>query len=145
MFDLTDCIGFIAKDASKTIVDEFNKRLKKNDISNAQWTALFFIGQSNGLSQKELGAKTNSKESSIARLLDRMEQDELCKRIRDPKDRRIIRVSLTPKGEKIRSSLLPIGEKFHQDAIRNISDDELATFKKVLDRMVLNLVNTDEN
>ncbi|MGZ9586481.1 MarR family winged helix-turn-helix transcriptional regulator [Paenibacillus marinisediminis] len=141
MFDLNDCIGFITNTASKKISDEFNNRIENSGVTRVQWMALFFIGERDGIIQKELSQKMNVQESSVARLIDRMEKENLCLRIRDAEDRRIVRVHLTPLGEELRAKLLPIGQAFHDDATRGISQEELAVFEGVLHKMVRNLSN----
>lgn len=141
MFDLNDCICFITNTASKKISDEFNTRLEDSSTTRVQWMALYFIGEIDGIIQKELSQKMNVQESSIARLIDRMEKENLCYRIRDVKDRRITRVRLTTLGEALREELLPLGQSFHNEATQDISQVELAIFKKVLDQMVRNLSN----
>ncbi|SMF90432.1 DNA-binding transcriptional regulator, MarR family [Paenibacillus uliginis N3/975] len=139
MFDLNDCICFITNTASKKIIDEFNNRLENSGTTRVQWMALYFIGEKDGIIQKELSQKMNVQESSIARLMDRMEKENLCYRIRDVKDRRITRVRLTPLGETLREELLPFGQSFHNEATQNISQEELSIFKEVLNKMVRNL------
>ncbi|MEH6943651.1 MarR family winged helix-turn-helix transcriptional regulator [Bacillus sp. JJ722] len=139
MFDLNDCICFITNTASKKISDEFNTRIENCGTTRVQWMALYFIGEKDGIIQKELSQKMNVQESSIARLLDRMEKENLCYRMRDFKDRRITRVRLTPQGEALREELLPLGQSFHNEATQDISQEELDVFKVVLDKMVRNL------
>ncbi|GGG12682.1 MarR family winged helix-turn-helix transcriptional regulator [Paenibacillus aceti] len=139
MFNLTDCIGFITNTASKKIVDAFNARLRDNNITRVKWIALFFIGEEDHISQKELAQKMNANESSIARLLERMERDDLCIRERDTSDRRIIRISLTAKGAQLRAELLPLGQNFHEDATQGIAAEDLEIFKNVLEQMVANV------
>ncbi|WP_110932873.1 MarR family winged helix-turn-helix transcriptional regulator [Paenibacillus bouchesdurhonensis] len=139
MFNLNDCIGFITNTASKKIVDAFNTRLRENNVTRVKWIALFFIGEEKNISQKELAHKMNANESSIARLMERMERDDLCVRTRDTADRRIIRINLTAKGEQLRTELLPLGENFHEDATEDISPTDLEIFKNVLEKMVSNL------
>lgn len=139
MFNLTDCIGFITNTASKKIVDAFNERFRDNNITRVKWIALFFIGEEKNISQKELAQKMNANESSIARLLERMERDDLCVRERDTTDRRIIRVNLTSKGAQLRTELLPLGQSFHDDATDGIPAGDLEIFKNVLDKMVANV------
>ncbi|WP_106768788.1 MarR family winged helix-turn-helix transcriptional regulator [Paenibacillus faecalis] len=139
MFDLNDCICFITNAASKKISDEFNNRLEDSGTTRVQWMALYFIGEKDGIIQKELSQKMNVQESSIARLMDRMEKENLCLRIRDDKDRRITRIQLTPLGKAVREEWLPLGQAFHDEATQDITQEELSVFKKVLDKMVHNL------
>ncbi len=139
MFSLNDCIGFITNIASKRLSDEFNRRLESYGVTRVNWIAIYYIGENNGISQRELANKMDVNESSIARLLDRMEKEELAVRTKDPNDRRTARVYLTEKGEKLRISLIPLAQEFQNDVTRGLSADELEIFKKVLDKMVENL------
>jgi DNA-binding MarR family transcriptional regulator len=141
MFDLDDCIGFITNRASKIIVDEFNRRLKSSGLTRVKWMALYYIGKEEGISQKELSHKMNVNESSIVRLLDRMEKEELSVRVRDTHDRRITKILLTPKGKALRKELMPLGEQFQDDATKGISQEQLDAFKYVLDKMLSNLTH----
>lgn len=141
MFDLDDCIGFITNRASKIIVDEFNRRLKSSGLTRVKWMALYYIGKEEGISQKELSHKMNVNESSIVRLLDRMEKEELSVRVRDTHDRRITKILLTPRGKALRKELMPLGEQFQDDATKGISQEQLDAFKYVLDKMLSNLTD----
>lgn len=141
MFNLNDCIGFITNRASKKITDEFNRRLKDSGITRVKWIALFYIGEVEGISQKELSQKMNVNESSIVRLLDRMEKEELTFRVRDSQDRRITKISLTDKGKELREELMPLGQQFQDEATKEISQEELDTFKYVLEKMIKNLTS----
>ncbi len=141
MFNLNDCIGFITNSASKKITDEFNRRIKDTGITRVKWIALFYIGEVEGISQRELSQKMNVNESSIVRLLDRMEKEELTLRVRDSQDRRIIKISLTDKGKELREEVMPLGQQFQDDATKEISQEELDTFKYVLEKMIKNLIS----
>jgi len=87
----------------------------------------------------------NIKESSVARLLDRMERDGLVKRIKNENDKRITNLNLTDKGKQFRVKLLPEGEKFEKLLHKNISDEEMEIFMMVLVRMVNNLKENKDN
>ena len=99
MFNIDDCIGFITNKCSKKISDEFNRRLQEYGVTRVQWIAIFYIGKyDNGISQRELSDLMNVKESSMVRLIDRMEKEELVIRKKNDNDRRITSIFLTDKG-----------------------------------------------
>lgn len=139
MFSLNDCMGFITNIASKKLSEEFNRRLESYGVTRVNWIAIYYIGENNGISQRELSNKMDVNESSIARLLDRMEKEEFTIRTKDPKDRRTTRIFLTDKGKSLRKSLIPLAEEFQNDVTRELSADELEVFKKVLEKMIENL------
>lgn len=83
----------------------------------------------------------NIKESSVARLIDRMERDGLVERIKNDIDKRVTSLTLTPKGREYRLKLLPEGEKFQAILSKGISDKEMKNFIDVLQKMVCNVTN----
>ena len=131
MFNIDDCIGFITNKGAKKLADEFNKRV--------QWIALFYIGKSDGIFQKELSDLMNVKESSMVRLIDRMEKEDLVIRKKQANDRRITSIFLTSKGKELREKVLPLGQEFQDDATKGISAEELNNFKNVLEKMIQNI------
>lgn len=139
MFNIDDCIGFITNKGAKKLADEFNKRVQEYGMTRVQWIALFYIGKSDGIFQKELSDLMNVKESSMVRLIDRMEKEDLVIRKKQANDRRVTSIFLTPKGKELREKVLPLGQEFQDDATKEISSEELDNFKKVLEKMIKNI------
>ncbi|MBP1888698.1 DNA-binding MarR family transcriptional regulator [Clostridium moniliforme] len=139
MFNIDDCIGFITNKGAKKLSDEFNKRVQQYGMTRVQWIALFYIGKSDGVSQKELSDLMNVKESSMVRLIDRMEKEDLVIRKKQTNDRRVTSIFLTLKGKELREKVLPLGQEFQDDATKGISSEELDNFKKVLEKMIKNI------
>ena len=139
MFDLDDCIAFITNKSAKKLADEFNRRLQENGTTRVQWIALFYIGKAGEISQKELSDYMDIKESSMVRLIDRMEKEELVERRKDSEDRRISKIILTDKGKFLKEELMPRGQEFQDDVLKGISKENLEIFKEVLQRMIDNI------
>ncbi|GAA0769413.1 MarR family transcriptional regulator [Clostridium subterminale] len=139
MFDLDDCIAFITNKSAKKLADEFNRRLQENGTTRVQWIALFYIGKAGEISQKELSDYMDIKESSMVRLIDRMEKEELVERRKDSEDRRITKIILTDRGKFLKEELMPIGQEFQNDVVKGISKENLEVFKEVLQRMTYNI------
>lgn len=139
MFDLDDCIAFITNKSAKKLADEFNRRLQENGTTRVQWIALFYIGKAGEISQKELSDYMDIKESSMVRLIDRMEKEELVERRKDSEDRRITKIILTDKGKFLKEELMPRGQVFQDDVLKGISKENLEIFKEVLQRMIDNI------
>ena len=81
----------------------------------------------------------NIMDSSAGRLIDRLERDGLIQRERNNTDRRVICITLTDKGDKLISDLLPIGIKFNDDLLAGIDENELVIYEKVLNKMIANI------
>jgi len=132
MFRLEECVGFITSNAAKELSDEFNRRLGEMGSTRVQWIALYYIGMNEGITQKDLSDKMDLKESTVVRLIDRMEKEGVIERIKDDKDRRISKLYLTSHGKEKREKVLPIGESFSREAVEGISEEDLDIFKEVL-------------
>lgn len=139
MFDLDACVGFITNRAGRKLANEFNERLLTVGITRVQWVALYYLGKHKELNQKELAELMDIKESSVARLIDRMEKEGYVLRKKDISDRRVTILLLTEKGIDYREKLLPEGEKMAQVFTEGISDEELEIFLRVIDKMLSNV------
>ena len=138
MFKLDDCVGFITNKVSKKISDVFNEKLSDYDVTRVQWIALYFLGRYEYINQSELAEKMDIKKSTMVRLIDRMEKEGYVRREKDIKDRRITYICLTELGKNSREELLPFGEEFSNLIIRDISDEDMKIFKKVLNKLFEN-------
>lgn len=139
MFSLDTCVAFITNNSAKKIVDAFGHRLIPLGVTRVQWIALYYLGLQEIISQRELAEKMHIKDSTVARLIDRMERDGYVKRIKDTEDRRITNLIITDTGLTLREELLPEGEKFNAIISKDITEEEMEIFKRVLCKMVDNI------
>lgn len=121
------------------MTDAFGRRLEKSGITRIQWIAMFYLNEAHELNQRELGIKMGIKDSTVARLLDRMERDGLIERIKSESDRRISTVLLTEKGREAWLEIKFEGEWFNNKIMEGISLEDQETFDRVLNKMVLNV------
>ena len=99
---------------------------------------MFYLDESGGMSQRELGNHMSIKDSTVARLLDRMERDGLIERHRADLDRRISAVVLSEKGKQVWHLVKPEGERFNDLIMKGICPEDQETFDRVLSQMVRN-------
>lgn len=139
MFDLESCIGFLTNAQAKKLSEAFNNKLTLKGITRVQWIAMYYLDKFNSLSQMELAEKLDIKPSSVVRLMDRMERDGLVQRVKNPEDRRAHNLILTDKGQTFWNDVKEEGPAMSEIFAKDISDEELDIFKKVLDKMVENI------
>ena len=139
MFDIESCVCFINNKTSKKMANVFNERLIQLGVTRVQWMAMYYLLKYGDMSQKELGERMDIKESTVARLLDRMESEDLIIRTQTKEDRRIKYIKLTPKGKEKIESLLSEGEKMSEFFSMGITEDEIEVFKRVLQKFEENI------
>ena len=131
-------MGHITENAMKQIAEAFGRRLKDTGITRIQWIAMYYISSHKVISQRQLSFLMHITDSSVGRLLERLERDEMVVRLTNESDRRVTMVMLTDRGEALIKKLIPYGEAFNNDLIEGIDQNELEIFEKVLDKMIQN-------
>jgi DNA-binding MarR family transcriptional regulator len=86
-----------------------------------------------GTPSTKLAQQLGMKNSSLTRLLKKMEKDGCIYRVVDAKDKRVIRVYLTPKGVQRRKIAKTTVLEFNQKIMDRVSKKDLDTFFKVFD------------
>lgn len=92
-----------------------------------------------GLTQLELVNITGLKAPTISISLRNMEQDGIVRRAKKAgSDRRETHVYITDKGRKMYSKLLEVLDKAEKTMLGGLSDKELNSMRKVLNKMIKN-------
>lgn len=138
MFDVDTCVCFITNKVAKKMADKMNERLVLVGSTRVQWIVMYYLLKYGKMNQSDLGKKMDIKDSTVVRLIDRMEKEEFVERVKDAKDRRVTYVMLTGEGKKRIEELLPIGEEMSKVFSENISHEEFEIFNRVLDKMAEN-------
>ncbi|MDN5353104.1 MAG: MarR family transcriptional regulator, organic hydroperoxide resistance regulator [Clostridiales bacterium] len=139
-FRLEKCVSYITENSIKKISETFGKRLESKNVTRIQWIALYYLNTYSTISQKDLAECMYITDSSVARLLDRMNRDGLIERVKSEEDRRITYVKLTEKGQALINEILPEGEAFSNQLLEGLTEEELNIFEKVIHKMVENVV-----
>jgi DNA-binding MarR family transcriptional regulator len=118
-------VCFNIRKKGRVILEDFN-------ITPAQFDALQLIIKCENITISEISCKLCQAPSTITDLIDRMEISLLVERIRDQKDRRIVRVRALEKGHKILESVLVERCKFIDASLNDVPSEEKEIFKKYL-------------
>jgi len=125
------------------------RRLQKNyrqaglEITIEQWSVLYHLWKEDGLSQQELGIRTFRDKASITRLIDNLEKLALVTRVASKDDRRINLVYLTDAAKPLQQITYELANKTMNEALQNISKEEIEVVKNVLQRVYDNLTSKD--
>lgn len=75
--------------------------------------------------------------------IDRLEQDGIVTRLRDPSDRRSVIVQLTPKGIDLANTVMPILFEREQQLLASFTAEELKAFTPLLRKLLVFLEETE--
>ncbi len=131
--------GYLVRDAHRAFQRLLERRIARFGVTRGQWYFLRVLWEEDGLSQRELSARTGMMEPTTVVALRSMERAGLTRCERAPDDRRRAVVRLTPKGRRLRERLLPVARGIVDEAAAGISGRDLAVFRRVILQMTANL------
>jgi DNA-binding MarR family transcriptional regulator len=100
---------------------EFHAQAKRLKVTQVQAKALANIARREGLTQTALAQRLEVQPMTVVRLIDRMEKAGFVKRMKDPEDRRAIRLYLAPKAKPILEKLWDIATVVRDQALQGLS------------------------
>ncbi|MDH5178589.1 MAG: MarR family transcriptional regulator [Gammaproteobacteria bacterium] len=92
---------------------------RDSDLTVSQADVIFTLGNTTGLTFKEIGELTLITKGTLTGVIDRLEQKQLVRRVAQDEDRRCTRVELTPQGKLVFETEFPrqitrLGERFQR-------------------------------
>ena len=111
------------------------KGYEGTDLTVSQADVLFTLGNTEGLSFKEIGELTLITKGTLTGVIDRMEAKGLVKRRESPVDRRITLVQLTKQGERKFEKVFPGQISYIKKRFDRLSKTELAEIETSLKRL----------
>ena len=92
-----------------------------------------------GQTLSELAEHISIDLSTLSRVVANMQGQDLLKREKNGADKRSVRLHLSGHGKKLVAQLVPPAELYERIALAGVSNDEISTLKRVLERVYLNL------
>jgi DNA-binding MarR family transcriptional regulator len=106
----------------------------KYGLTTEQFSLLAAVKSRGGsLTPSELGTILARRPNSVSMLVDRMVKAGWVRRTRDRKDRRLVNVYLTSKGEKALEPAAPAGWEFIQKILSPLSDKDKQALNSMLE------------
>lgn len=111
--------------------------LSNYTITPPQFVALQWLHESGDMTIGDLSTKMYLAFSTTTDLVDRMEKNELVKRIRDENDRRVVRIHLLPEGERIIQEVIVKRQDYLREITGEFDETEFEQLSKNLQKLHL--------
>jgi len=115
------------------------RKFKPYDITPEQWGVLNRLWEKDGISQKEISLITIKDQTTLTRILDKLESKGLIKRQTSPDDRRSFLIFLTDAGRNLEDKLVPIASEALDEALQGLSEEEIKQLKVLLNKIFMNV------
>jgi len=135
----TEPIGQHLVRASKAVSRAFDEALAAHGCSHPVWQILLSLQGRRHRAQRELAEAVGIEGPTLTHHLNRLELAGLVVRMRDPQNRRVHLVDLTPAGQAWFHEMLATVVAFDARLRTGLSDDEVAAAHELLDRLQANV------
>lgn len=128
-------LGLHLARATREITRAFDDALAQADGSQPIWLVLISLKTRRLASQRELADAVGITEATLTHHLNAMDASGLIIRRRDPENRRVHLVELTPAGEEAFFRMRTAAFAFDARLRAGFGEEELTEFERVLDRL----------
>lgn len=120
--------------ASREITQQYAKYLTPLDLTYPQYLVLMVLWETDNLTVNTIGEKLYLDSGTLTPLLKRMEAKELITRTRSKDDERVVVVSLTEAGKKLKRKAKAIPTLLRQET--TLTDEELDTLRTLASKLL---------
>ncbi|GKU81494.1 MarR family winged helix-turn-helix transcriptional regulator [Niallia sp. NCCP-28] len=127
-----DIIATIEKDMryiAGIIKQKGRELLSDYTITPPQFVALQWLFEDGDMTIGELSNKMYLAFSTTTDLVDRMEKNELVQRVKDPNDRRVVRIHLLDEGKVLIDEVIKKRQVYLQEVLGNYTLEEISQLK----------------
>lgn len=135
-FEKRKSAGYLANHMARLFAQGLAARIKPLGIVPGQFAALLALWEEDGLTQKELIARLDLEQATIANTLSRMERDGLIRRTPHPSDARAQQIWLTPASMAIRQAAQNAAMNQNKLALSALSPAEQKQFINLMNRVI---------
>ncbi len=131
--------GFLANHMARAFAAELHRQIKPLGLAPAQFMVLLELWGQDGLTQKELVARLDVEQATMANTLSRMARDGLVLRQPSKQDARSRLIMLTPKARALQVPAIAAAKGLNQRALSVLSDAEQEQFLSMMRRVLAQL------
>lgn len=128
---------------ARLIRKQFDHSASSIGITRAQWTTISVVAGVPGTTQRRVAAMLEVGEVTAGRLIDKLCDEGLLERRANPTDRRSNLIYLKPAANAVLEKLTQLGGAQESRAFKGLSQQDLATLDRLLDRISENLTRID--
>ena len=113
-------LGFVLNDISRLARKEFDRRVRRFELTRAQWLFLFHAARQPGCTQSDLAESMQQEKITVSRQAKRLEKAGWIERRDHAADRRAYHLYLRPKAERIVERLANVAEELRTDYLEAV-------------------------
>ncbi|WP_237066900.1 MarR family winged helix-turn-helix transcriptional regulator [Microbulbifer guangxiensis] len=139
VYESAAAMSFELHSAAHLLRRNFDRLAKAHGLSRSRWQVLWHLAREQGQKQAELAERMDVAPISLARQLDKLQEEGLVERRQDPADRRCFRIYLTEAAKPALEVLRGLAKETRARALEGFSLAEVEQLQGLLGRLRENL------
>lgn len=135
-FSKTISAGYLVNHMARIFAQELGARIRPLGLNIGTFPALLELWEEDGLTQKQLVARLEIEQATMANTLNRMERDGLVIRRKDPSDGRAQQVWLTEQARSLQAPATAAAEAVNADLLSGLSPTEREQLTGLMTRVI---------
>ena len=135
-FQKNTSAGFLINQLARLFARNLQQNIAGLGLVLGQFPILLELWEKDGLTQKELVARLDLEQATVANTLSRMERDKLVRRVKDVNDGRAQRVWLTEPAKALRAPAYAAANGVNTSALSALSAEEQTTFLALSQKLI---------
>lgn len=122
-FDLDEFLPYQIAELSRRVSAGFERHYRaRYGISVAEWRVVAHLSQQAAVSVREIHERVGLDKPKVSRAASRLEENGYITKQVNPADRRLVELSLTPKGEEMIRVMAPIAAEYQAQLDASLGD-----------------------
>ena len=129
---------FVINITSKVFKDTMRKKQEALGIPDGYRMILMMLHHKDGAAQQDIAKMSHLSKPTVSLTLSNMENSGLIKRVINEKDKRIVNVYLTKKGNEMIDKIVSLIKETEDEFFKDYTDNEKELLKTLLERILVN-------
>ncbi len=130
-------VGYLMRMTVNRVLPQMEALFQDQELTFSQWTTLVALHDGRITNSSDLAHNICHDAGSLTRLIDQLEKRGFVTRTRSEKDRRVVTLTLTPRGRSVVGALAPRVMNLWNGLLSGFTHQEVDTLISLLTRLVL--------
>jgi DNA-binding MarR family transcriptional regulator len=132
-------ISYLVRRSHNLLTPLLEALFADHGLTFTQWATLMLLRDGLADSCTELARTFHYDSGAMTRILDQLEARGLVERQRSTEDRRVVKLSLTPQGDRMVEDLIPCVAEFLNEVVADFTREEAESLIRLMTRLIARL------
>jgi DNA-binding MarR family transcriptional regulator len=135
-YGMKNSVGYLIRRTANLVLPQLETMFADDELTFSQWTVLMALREWKATTSAEIARNICHDAGSLTRILDQLEKRGLIARLRSDTDRRVVMLTLTPRGAELVERLMAKVVDFWNGLLGDFNRDEVKSLISLMTRLV---------